>query len=84
MDITLPKDLEEFVIEKVREGSYANPSELMPEALRKLRAKEDPADSDSEELAELLLPAMRGNHHSLSSEHFAQLRQRIEKRLDCE
>jgi putative addiction module CopG family antidote len=84
MDITLTKDLEEFVTEKIRGGGYANASELMREALRELRAKEDPAEIDSQELAELLLPAIRGEHRSLTPNHFDQLRQKVGKEISRE
>lgn len=80
MNITLTKDLEKFVSEKVRSGGYADASEAVRDALRTLRRKGDSADTDSEELAELLLPAVRGRHRPLTRDNFAQLRQRARKR----
>ncbi len=62
MQVTLTKDLEKFVAEKVHTGGYSDPSEVVREALRDLRAKEDPAEIDSQQLAELLVPAVRGRH----------------------
>ena len=76
MRVTLTKDLEKFVEKKVKSGGYANSSEVVREALREFRAKDDPAEFDSQELAELLLPAVRGPHRPLTGRHFAQLRQR--------
>ena len=58
MQITLTKELEKFVTTKVRSGGYADASEVIREALRDLRSQEDPAEIDSPELAELLLPAV--------------------------
>ncbi len=76
MHISLTKDLEKFVAGKVRAGGYSNASEVVREALRELRSKEDPAEIDSRELAELLLPAVRSPHRPLTQKHFDQIRQR--------
>jgi|SRR5882757_4449377 len=78
--ITLTKDLEKFVAAKTRSGGYTDASEVVREALREFRSKEDPAESDSRELAELLLPAVRGNHRPLTARHFDQLRQRARRK----
>jgi putative addiction module CopG family antidote len=80
MQITLTKDLEKFVTRKVRSGGYADTSEVVREALREFRSQEDPAEHDSRELAELLLPAVRGPHRPMTARHFAQLRQRARRR----
>jgi putative addiction module CopG family antidote len=79
MRITLTKDLEKFVVTKARAGGYADPSEVVREALREFRSKDDPADYDSRELAELLLPAVRGEHRPLTTRHFIRLRQRARR-----
>jgi putative addiction module CopG family antidote len=80
MQITLTKDLEKFVTAKVRSGGYTNASEVVREALRTFRCKDDPAETDSQELAELLLPAIRGKHRPLTAHHFQQLRQRARRK----
>jgi putative addiction module CopG family antidote len=80
MKVTLTKDLEEFVSAKVRSGGYSDASEVVREALRTFRSKEDPAEADSEELAELLLPAVRGKHRPLTTQHFHRLRQRARRK----
>ena len=79
MKITLTKDLEKFVTTKVRAGGYADASEVVREALREFRSQDDPAEYDSQALAELLLPAVRGEHRPLTARHFAQLRQRARR-----
>jgi putative addiction module CopG family antidote len=76
MQVTLSKELESFIAEKVRRGGYANADEVVGQALRDLMAKDDPAEVDSQELAELLLTAVRGPHRPLTAEHFAELRSR--------
>lgn len=80
MNITLTKDLEKFVIGKVRAGGYADKSEVVREALRAFRQKDDPAETDSEELAELLLTAVRGPHGPITPQHFNELRQRARRK----
>ena len=80
MKITLTKDLEKFVSAKVRSGGYTDASEVVREALRTFRSKEDPAEADSQELAELLLHAVPGNHRPLTAQHFQQLRQRARRK----
>jgi antitoxin ParD1/3/4 len=76
MEVRLSKELESFIAEKVRSGGYADAGEVVREALRDLKAKDDPAEVDSQELAELLLAAVRGPHRPLSAEDFARLRSR--------
>jgi putative addiction module CopG family antidote len=76
MQVTLDKELEAFIAEKVQNGGYANADEVVREALRNLKAKDDPAEVDSQELAELLLAAPAGSHRPLTAEHFHQLRVR--------
>jgi antitoxin ParD1/3/4 len=80
MKITLTKDLENFVNTKVRSGGYTDASEVVREALRTFRSKDDPAEMDSQELAELLLPAVRGKHSPLTPQHFQQLRRRARRK----
>ena len=80
MKVTLTKDLEKFVSAKVRAGGYTDASEVVREALRTFRSKDDPAELDSQELAELLLPAVRGKHRPLTARHFQQLRERARRK----
>jgi len=80
MEIVLPKKLQRFVARKVRDGGYADASEVVREALRDLHAKENPADQDSRELAELLLPALAGPHRGVIEEDFDRLRKRARRK----
>jgi putative addiction module CopG family antidote len=80
MQVTLTKDLEKFVAQTARAGGYASESEVVRAALRDFRDKGDPADLDSKELAELLLPAVRGAHRPLTGKHFDQLRRRTRRK----
>jgi putative addiction module CopG family antidote len=76
MQVTLTKDLEKFIARKVQTGGYTNASEVVRDALRNFRAKDDPSEIDSQELAGMLLPAVRGRHRPLTVKHFAELRLR--------
>lgn len=78
MQVTLHKELEAFIAEKVENAGYADAGEVVREALRDLKAKDDPAVVDSQELAELLLAAVPGPHRPLTAKHFNQLRSRTE------
>lgn len=80
MQVTLTKDLQDFIVPKVRADGYADSGEVVREALRDFRAKEDPAELDSQELAELLLPAVRGPHRPLTAKHFDELRSRARRK----
>ena len=80
MNITLTKGLEKFVTAKVRSGGYTDASEVVRDALRTFRSKDDPAETDSQELADLLLSAVRGPHRPLTDSHFEQLRQRARRK----
>ena len=79
MEISLPKNLQQFVARKVRSGGYADASEVVREALRDFHAKEDPAERDSRELAELLLPAVAGSHRRVTAKDFDRLRKRARR-----
>ena len=81
MEVTLTKDLEGFVVQKVKTGGYADASEVVRETLRYLRAQDDPAEIDSKELADLLLAAVRGPHRPLTGQDFEQLRLRARSGL---
>jgi putative addiction module CopG family antidote len=83
MQVTLTKDLERFIAQKVRVGGYTDSSEVVREALRHFRNRYDPAEDDSQELAELLLPAVRGPHRPLTAKHFGELRLRARRKPAC-
>jgi putative addiction module CopG family antidote len=80
MQVILTKDLEKFIERKVESGGYADASEVIRDALRIFRRKDDPAEIDSQELAGMLLPAVRGRHRPLTAKHFNQLRLRARRK----
>jgi len=80
MQVTLTKDLEKFIAHKLESGGYTDASEVVRDALRNLRAKDDPAEIDSQELAEMLLPAVGGKHRPLTAKDFDQLRLRARRK----
>ena len=76
MEITLTKDLEGFVERKVREGGFADASEVIQEALQNYRSFQNSADIDSSELAALLLRAVKNDHAPIGESDFEKLRAR--------
>ena len=65
MTVTLPKDLETFVQNKVQIGAYHDANELVCEAVRQLREQLHDWNQDSPELKAFLLEAVRGPHRPL-------------------
>jgi putative addiction module CopG family antidote len=83
MQVTLTRDLEKFIARKIQTGGYTDANEVVRDALRDFRAKDDAGDIDSQELAQLLLPAVRGRHRPLTAKHFNQLRLRARRKPEC-
>jgi Arc/MetJ-type ribon-helix-helix transcriptional regulator len=88
MNVTLPRELEEFILKKAASGAYPSTDAVVIEALREFqRTAEDerqsewmrplPDGSCPPELKTLLLEAVRGPHHPMPSDYFEQLRQRL-------
>jgi len=74
MEITLTRDMQRFLGQKIREGEYADASEVRRDASRNFRVKEDPAEWDSQELAASLLPAVGGSHRPVTAKDVDRLR----------
>ena len=72
MTVTLPKDLETFVQNKVQIGEYDDANELICDALRQLREQEHDWNQDSPELKAFLLEAVRGAHRPLLLDSLSQ------------
>lgn len=69
MQITLSKELEEFVMYQLRSGAYADANQLVQEALENLReAMPDPA------LEQMLLEAHESSATPLTAEDFEAVR----------
>ena len=73
MNLTLTKELEEFVKSKVRAGGYANASEVVREALRILQRQERYEDP---KLEAYLLEAARQPQTPLTHADFKRVRRR--------
>ena len=73
MTVTLPKDLETFVQNKVQLGDYDDANELICDALRQLREQEHDWNQDSPELKAFLLEAVRGAHRPLQLEELEEM-----------
>lgn len=81
MTLTLPRDLEEFVIKEVEAGGYPDATTLVVEALREFRTKTleeaPPSEPCPPGLKTLLLEAVNGPHHPMPVDYFEQLRKRL-------
>ncbi len=88
MNVTLPRELEEFVVKKASDGAYPSADAVVVEALREFqRTVEDesqpgwtrplPDGNCPPELKALLLEAVRGPHHPMPADYFEQLRTRL-------
>jgi putative addiction module CopG family antidote len=81
MNLSLPKDLEEFVQKEVATGEYPDATAVVVEALRELQTKTDNGIAEDEtcppDLKALLLEAVRGPHNPLPADYFDQLRRRL-------
>ena len=61
MEITLTKDLETLILEKVKSGRYLDESEVVRDALRALQQRDD---FESPALEFALLEGVRGPHRT--------------------
>jgi putative addiction module CopG family antidote len=81
MNLTLPKDLEEFVQKEIAAGEYPDATAVVVEALREFQTKtadEVPQEENCPpDLKALLLEAVKGPHNPLPSDYFDQLRSRL-------
>jgi Arc/MetJ-type ribon-helix-helix transcriptional regulator len=88
MNVSLPKELEEFVLKEVAQGGYPSAEAVVVEAVRELQNRIDDAGAQipmapspdgncPPELRSLLLEAVNGPHHPMPSNYFQQLRERL-------
>ena len=72
MEIALTKEMETFIAEKVRSGRYADPGDVLREALQALQQREE---FESPELEAALLAGVRSPHRSYGPEVLEHVRQ---------
>jgi len=86
MNVSLPKELEEFVFKEVAAGEYPDANAVVVEALRELQSRDEelplwahpgPDGKCPPELKELLLEAVNGPHHPMPPDYFDKLRERF-------
>ena len=87
MNVTLPKELEEFVRKKTATGEYPDANAVVIEALRELQSKSYDETVPSPHVVEdgscppdlkaLLLEAVNGPHHPMPVDYFEKLRSRV-------
>ena len=87
MNVNLPKELEEFVLQKTAAGEYPDASAVVVEALREFQSSQDDESLPSwtqalqdgtcpPDLKALLLEAVNGPHHPMPADYFEKLRER--------
>ena len=82
MNLSLPRDLEEFVRKEVAAGQYPDANAVVVDALRELQLRSgDDVDggeaSCPPELKKVLLEAVNGPHHPLPANYFENLREHV-------
>lgn len=81
MNLSLPRDLEEFVRKEVASGVYPDANAAVVDALRELQDKNSEAPLPDgicpPELKKLLLEAVKGPHHPMPADYFDKLRERL-------
>jgi len=88
MNVSLPKELEEFILREVAGGQYPDANAVVAEALLELQTKAAditlpawthplPDGTCPTELKALLLEAVNGPHHPMPEDYFDRLRERV-------
>jgi Arc/MetJ-type ribon-helix-helix transcriptional regulator len=77
MTVTIPKDLEPFIEQKVRTGQFPDASAVVSEAVRQFSELQSNWNEDSPELRELLLESVKGGHRPLRLEELEEMERRI-------
>lgn len=81
MNLSLPRDLEEFLQKEVASGQYPDAQTVIVEALREMQGRNSaealPDATCPPELKKLLLEAVNGPHHPMPSDYFDKLRERV-------
>jgi putative addiction module CopG family antidote len=85
VNVTLPKELEDFVAQKAASGEFPSADAVVAAGLRELQGKAmegraeplpEPDGTCPPELKALLLEAVNGPHHPMPPDYFDQLRRR--------
>ena len=77
MTVTIPKDLEPFIEQRVRAGQFPDASAVVSAAVRQFSEQQRDWNEDSAELREFLLEAVRGGHRPLRLEELENMERRI-------
>ena len=77
MTVTIPKDLEGFIEQKVRAGQFPDASAVVSEAVRQFSEQQKDWNEDSPELKAFLLESVRGGHRPLRLEELEEMERRV-------
>jgi putative addiction module CopG family antidote len=76
MTVTIPRDLEPFIEQKVQSGQFSDAAAVVSAAVRQFSEQQRNWNEDTPELKEFLLKAVRGNHRPLRLEELEDLERR--------
>ena len=77
MTVTIPKDLEGFIEQKVRAGQFPDASAVVSEAVRQFSEQRHDWNEDSPELKEFLLESVRDGNRPLRLEELEEMERRV-------
>ena len=77
MTVTIPKDLEGFIEQKVRAGQFPDASAVVSEAVRQFSEQRHDWNEDSPELKAFLLESVRGGNRPLRLEELEEMERRV-------
>jgi len=77
MTVTIPKELEPFIEQKVRAGQFPDANAVVSAAVRQFSEQERDWNEDGPELKAFLLEAVRGEHRPLRLEELEEMERRV-------
>ena len=77
MTVTIPKNLEGFIEQKVRAGQFPDASAVVSEAVRQFSEQQQDWNEDSPELRAFLLESVRGVHRPFRLEELEEMERRV-------
>jgi len=77
MTVTIPKEFEPFIEEKIRVGQFPDANAVVSEAVRQFSEEQRDWNADSPELKAFLLDAVRGGHRPLQLGDLEEMERRI-------
>ena len=77
MTVTIPKDLEGFIEQKIQAGQFPDASAVVSEAVRQFSEQRCDWNEDSAELKAFLLESVQSGHRPLRLEELEEMERRV-------